>query len=191
MTKVIWRKRRSVLTTRATWCDTSRMRSDQNGVGCQDSWRGINGASVELRTTQAVRFGSVWLCSAQLRLQCKWRLRRLANPCTTCHVFNVYLAENATRWEWSAESNAQSSRQERIWRDASRATRGDQNGVGYQDSYRDTNRASIKLRWSDSVRFWSARLGLQCELRLRHLANPCTTHHVFTAYLTENATRRK
>ena len=107
-------KRRSVLTIRATRCDATRAtRSGQNGLGCQDSWRGINGASVELRTTQAVRFGSVRFCSGRLGLQDEWRLTHLANPCNTRHVFSAYLIENGIRREWSDESDDQSSRQER------------------------------------------------------------------------------
>ena len=43
---MIRRKRHSVLTTRATW-------SRQNGVGCQDSGRGINRTYIELRCIQA------------------------------------------------------------------------------------------------------------------------------------------
>ena len=52
-------------------------------------WRNINGASVQLRTTQAVRFGSVRFCSAGLGLQCEWRITRLANPSTERHIFNI------------------------------------------------------------------------------------------------------
>ena len=37
-------------------------------------------------------------------------------------------------------------------------------------------------------RFCSGRLGLLCEWGLRCLFNPCTTRHVFNAYLTENLT---
>ena len=65
VTRVIRRKRRSVLTTTATRRDATRAtRRGQNGLGCQDSWRGMKGAWVELRTTQAVRFGSVLFGSA-------------------------------------------------------------------------------------------------------------------------------
>ena len=60
-TRVIRQKRRSVLTRTATRQDASRAtRSDRNGLGCQDRRRGITGASVEMLTTQAVRFGSSW-----------------------------------------------------------------------------------------------------------------------------------
>jgi len=107
-------KRRSVLTRTATRQDASRAtRSDRNGLGCQDRRRGKTGASVEPRTTQAIRFGSFRYWSAGLGLQCEWRLRRLANTCLTRHVFNAYLADNATRREWSDKSDAQSSRQQR------------------------------------------------------------------------------
>ena len=37
---------------------------------------------------------------------------RLANPCTTRPVYNVYLTQNTTRRAWNDESEAQSSRQE-------------------------------------------------------------------------------
>jgi len=88
----------SFLTTTAKRRDASRAtRSDPNVLDCQDRWRGINGASVELRTTKAVGFGSVRICSARLVLQCEWRLRLLANPCTTRNVLNAYTTDRATR----------------------------------------------------------------------------------------------
>ena len=62
------------------------------------------------------RFGS-----ALFGLRCEWGLRRLANPRTTRHVFNAYLADNATRREWPEQSEAQSSQQQR--RDRTRRER--------------------------------------------------------------------
>ena len=56
-------------------------------------------------------------------VQFEWGLRRLANPCTTRHVFNAHLTENARRREWQDESDAQSSRQER--RDVTRREKSD------------------------------------------------------------------
>jgi len=99
------------------------------------------GVSVELRNTQAVRFGSVLF-----GLQCEWRLRRLANPCTTRHVFNAYLTQNAMQREWSDKSNAVLT---------TRATRSGQNGLSCQDSWRGISGASIELRTTQAVRFGS------------------------------------
>jgi len=147
----------SFLTTRAMRRDASKTtRSDQNGVGSQDTWRGINGMSLKLCTSQAVWFGFV-----RLGLHCEWRLRRLANPCTTRHVFNAYLTENAMRREWSHESML--IPHNKSDRDVSRATRSDQNLLGGQDRWRSINGASVELRTTKAVGFGTVRV---CSARV-------------------------
>ena len=153
------RKRRLVFTTGATRCDASRVtRIGQNVVGCQDRWGGINGASIELYTTQAVRFGSVRFCSAGLGLQREWRLRRLANPRMARHVFNAFLTErDVTRVIRRKRRSVFTTRATR--RDASRATRSGQNWVGCQDRWRGIKGASVELRTTQVVRFGSVLFG--------------------------------
>ena len=122
-----------------------------NGLGCHDSWRGINGMSVELRTTQTFWFVSVRFCSARLGLQCQWCVRRLAIPCTTRHVFNAYLAENVTRREWCDKSDASVLTTTATRHDATTATWSGQNGVGCQHSWRGINGMYVELRNTQAV----------------------------------------
>ena len=66
--RVIQRKRRSVLTTRATQRDEPRAtRSGPSGVGCQDGWRGINRTYAKLRATLAVNLNLNMSCSVRKR----------------------------------------------------------------------------------------------------------------------------
>jgi len=103
------------------------------------------------------RIGSVRVCSALFGLQCEWGLRRLANPCTTRHVFNVYLAENATRVIQPKRRSVYTTPATR--QDASRATRSDRNGLGCQDRRRGITGVSVELRTTQAVRLGSVLIG--------------------------------
>ena len=118
------------------------------------SSRDINGASVKLRTTQVDGLGSVIFGSARFAERMTSKAAGQSLHDTSC--FNEYLTENETRREWSHESCSFLTTTAKR-RDASRATRSDQNGVGSQDTWRGINGSSVKLRSTQAVRFGSFR----------------------------------
>jgi hypothetical protein len=154
-------KARPVLTTTASRRNASRAtRSDQNGLGCQDMWIGINGASVELRATQAVRFGSVRFCWTRHGLQCEWRIRRLANPCTNV-TYLICTSHKTRRDESTLSPHDNSDATGRVESDADRSQW--IRLSGYVKRYKRCFRRPAHSS-GGPIRFGSDRIGSGCSV---------------------------
>jgi len=171
-------------TPRDEWSDESRVRPhNSDAIGRVENYaertrirlsRYLKRYKQSIRRTAHYSGSPIRFYSAGLGLQCEWRIERLANPCTERHVSRKerHATSDPTKVGCPHDNSDATERvenyAERAWIRLS----------GYLKTYKRNVRRTAHYSGSP-IRFYSARLGLQCEWRLRRMANPCTERHVY------------